>query len=93
MSESEPCDFDKIEFNRSFVIDLNNPALKLRALASTAKMLPDQYLQNYLRDFTDMEKYEEADVIKNEIESRVGKTDRSKFYLQDPDGTITELKS
>lgn len=86
MSENEPYKC------RTFVFNLNDPAMKLRGLASTAKMLPDQYLQNYLRDFTDMERYEEAAIIKKEIESRAGKPDNFKFYLQAPDGTMTEIK-
>lgn len=88
MSESEP-----YEFYGTFVIDLSDPAMKLRGLASTAEFLPMEYLQNYLLDFIDMERFEEAAVIKKEIESRIGKPDKSKFFLMDPDGTITEIKS
>lgn len=58
------------EFNHVFTFDLNSPAAKLRALASTAKMLPDQYLRNYLRDYTAMEKFEEVAIIRDEINSR-----------------------
>lgn len=61
---------DTNEFNSTFSFDMNDPKIKLAGLASTARHLPDEYLQNWLRDFTEMEKYEEADVIKKEIESR-----------------------
>lgn len=59
-----------LEDNRVFVLDMSDPAMKLRALASTAKFLPVEYLQNYLRDYTAMEKFEEAAIIRDEINSR-----------------------
>lgn len=89
MIENEPCDFDKLEVSGIFVVDLNNPALKLRSLASTAKFLPMEYLDSWLEGFVSMEQYEEAAVIKKEIDNREPKY---KFYLSAPDGTMTELK-
>lgn len=67
MTETDPYELD---FNHTFTIDLNDPALKLRGLASTAKMLPLDYLNSWLTDFAEMEKYEEAAIIREELERR-----------------------
>lgn len=56
--------------NQTFFIDTSDREYRLMCLASTASFLPDDHLANWLIDFTDMEKYEEAGIIKKEIESR-----------------------
>lgn len=83
MSENEP-----YEFYHTSTIDLNDPALKLRGLASTAKMLPLEYLNSWLTDFIEMEKYEESAIIRDEIQCRESKY---KLYLIEPDGKQTEV--
>lgn len=58
------------EFNHTFTIDMSDPAIQRWNLARTATSLPVDYLKNWLQDFIDMEKFEEADIIKKELEAR-----------------------
>jgi hypothetical protein len=71
------------------MFDPNSMALKLRALADTAKMATMDHLNSWILQFIEIEAYEEAGILAKEIERRRPKY---KFYLTAPDGTMTELK-
>lgn len=75
----------------TFIVYVNSKEVRLAALASKAKWLPVEYLENYIRDFIAMEKYEEADVIKKEIERRPANGQKFLYYLTDKDGKVTQI--
>lgn len=56
--------------NTIWVIDTNSPESRLRSLDATAKLLPDEMLNNWLVGLVADEKYEEAAILKKEQEGR-----------------------
>ena len=56
--------------NTVFVIDTSSPEFRLSGLRSTASLLPLEHLEGWLAGFIEQEKFEEAEVIRKEIESR-----------------------
>lgn len=75
--------------NQTFILDMGSEETKLSQLAAKAKLLPTDYLENYLDDYVEMELYREAAVVKREMDSRAPKY---KYYLTTADGKMTELK-
>lgn len=56
--------------NQVFVVDLDPVKFKLTSLEGTAGFLPVEYLESWLKGFIENEQFEEAAIIKKELEER-----------------------
>lgn len=57
--------------NQTFIVPLKlSKEGALNALRGMATHMPDEYLQAWLTGFIDAEQFEEADIVKKELEGR-----------------------